>query len=79
VKIVSKPSILLKKQEIMKKKMMAIALSSILLVGCGSTKNIDPCCAKETKKEIVSADKDPLMQLLVSVIIIYAINIIAIK
>ena len=60
--------------------MMAIALSSILLVGCGSTKNIDPCCTKETKKEIVSADKpDPLMQLLVSAIIIYAINIIATK
>ena len=32
----------------MKKKMMAIALSSILLVGCGSTKGLDECCKKET-------------------------------
>lgn len=63
----------------MKKKMMAIALSSILLVGCGSTKELDKCCKETTQEEnkvekIVS--KDPLMKLLASALIIFAINTI---
>ena len=57
----------------MKKKMMAIALSSILLVGCGSTKELDGCCKKETAVEKI-VSKDPLMKLLASALIIFAIN-----
>jgi len=58
----------------MKKKMMAIALSSILLVGCGSTKGLDECCKKETGIEKI-VSKDPVMKLLASALIIYTINI----
>jgi|TARA_B100000768_G_scaffold57740_1_gene55974 uncharacterized protein YcfL len=60
----------------MRKKMMAIALSSILLVGCGSTKGIDKCCKEKTKTEIVSGEKDPVMKLLASALVILAINIL---
>ena len=59
----------------MKKKMMAIALSSILLVGCGSTKGLDECCKKETAVEKV-VSKDPVMKLLASTLIIFAIRTI---
>lgn len=59
----------------MKKKMMAIALSSILLVGCGSTKGLDECCKKETTVEKV-VSKDPVMKLLASTLIIFAIRTI---
>lgn len=60
--------------------MMAIALSSILLVGCGSTKGLDECCkteahdySKETGIEKI-VSKDPVMKLLASALIIFAIN-----
>jgi|TARA_B100001248_G_C27385350_1_gene459333 uncharacterized protein YcfL len=59
----------------MKKKMIAIALSSILLVGCGSTKGLDECCKKETTVEKI-VSKDPVMKLLASTIIIFAIRTI---
>lgn len=59
----------------MKKKMMAIALSLILLVGCGSTKELDECCKEETVVEKV-VSKDPLMKLLASALIIYTIQIL---
>jgi len=54
--------------------MMAIALSSILLAGCGSTKGIDECCKEKTKTEVVSGENDPLMKLLVSALILFTIN-----
>ncbi len=57
----------------MRKKMMAIALSSMLLVGCGSTKGIDECCKGENKVEQI-VSKDPVMKLLASALIIFAIN-----
>lgn len=56
--------------------MMAIALSSILLVGCGSTKGLDECCKKETKTAVVSGENDPLMKLLASALIIFSINLL---
>tara|TARA_Y100000385_G_C12974231_1_gene585421 strand:+ start:599 stop:802 length:204 start_codon:yes stop_codon:yes gene_type:complete len=58
----------------MRKKMIAIALSSILLVGCGSTKEVDKCCKENTKTEVVSGENDPLMKLLVSALVIFTIN-----
>ena len=58
----------------MKKKMIGIALSSILLVGCGSTKPVSDNCCQETAVEKVTS-KDPVMKLLVSSLIIYTINI----
>ena len=58
--------------------MIVIALSSILLVGCGSTKELDNCCNEETSVEKI-VSKDPLMKLLASTLIIYVINILATK
>lgn len=60
----------------MRKKMTAIALSLILLVGCGSTKGIDECCKEKTKTEVVSGENDPLMKLLASALIIFSINLL---
>jgi uncharacterized protein YcfL len=60
----------------MKKKIIAIALSTTLLVGCGSAKNIDPCCAKDSKKEVVSGENDPIMKLLLSGLILLSLNIL---
>ncbi len=62
----------------MKKKMIGIALSSILLVGCGSTKPVSDNCCQETAVEKVTS-KDPVMKLLVSALIIYVVNIFATK
>lgn len=62
----------------MRKNMIVIALSSILLVGCGSTKELDNCCKEETKVEKIVSE-DPLMKLLASALIIYVINILATK
>jgi|TARA_B100000900_G_scaffold315991_1_gene274918 uncharacterized protein YcfL len=62
----------------MKKKMLAIALSSILLVGCGSTKPVSDSCCQETAVEKV-VSKDPVMKLLASALIIYAIQILVTK
>ena len=58
--------------------MIAIALSTTLLVGCGSTKNIEPCCNEETAIEKVTS-KDPIMKLLVSGLIILSINFLVTK
>jgi uncharacterized protein YcfL len=63
----------------MKKKMIAIALSTTLLVGCGSTKNIEPCCNEEPKKEVVSGENDPIMKLLLSGLIILSVNFLFTK
>ena len=60
----------------MKKKIIAIALSTTLLVGCGSAKNIDPCCDKDSKKEVVSGENDPIMKLLLSGLILLSLNIL---
>jgi len=59
----------------MKKKMIAIALSTTLLVGCGSTKN----CNEEPKKEVVSGENDPIMKLLLSGLIILSVNFLFTK
>jgi uncharacterized protein YchJ len=58
----------------MRKKMMVIALSSILLIGCGSSKGLDECCKEETKTEKVSGQNDPVMKLLLSGLIILSVN-----
>jgi uncharacterized protein YchJ len=58
----------------MRKKMVVIALSSILLVGCGSSKGLDKCCKEETKTEKVSGQHDPVMKLLLSGLIILSVN-----
>jgi|TARA_A100000164_G_scaffold375524_1_gene410728 uncharacterized protein YcfL len=61
----------------MKKKMIALSLSSLLLVGCGSTKSMpDNCCEAKTKTEVVSGEKDPLMKLLLSGLIIFSVQIL---
>ena len=54
--------------------MVAIALSSILLVGCGSSKGLDKCCKEEIKTERVSGQNDPVMKLLLSGLIILSVN-----
>ena len=61
----------------MKKKMIALSLSSLLLFGCGSTKSMpDNCCEAKTKTEVVSGEKDPLMKLLLSGLIIFSVQIL---
>ena len=67
------------KLRIMRKKMVAIALSSILLIGCGSSKGIDECCKEKTKTEVVSGENDPLMKLLLSGLIILSVNFLFTK
>ena len=68
----------------MKKKMIALSLSSVLLMGCGTSKPAsDDCCkpktevVKESHNEILS--NDPLMKALGSVFIIVIINILTTK
>jgi uncharacterized protein YcfL len=58
----------------MKKKMIAIALSTTLLVGCGSTQNISSETKETSVEKIVT--KDPIMKLLVSGLIIYSVQIL---
>ena len=59
----------------MKKKIISILLASTLLTGCGSTKNLEPCCVEETSVEKI-VTKDPLMKLLVSALVIYSLQIL---
>ena len=59
----------------MKKKIISVLLISTLLIGCGSTKSLEPCCEKETSIEKITT-KDPIMKLLVSGLIIYSIHIL---
>tara|TARA_Y100000389_G_scaffold94880_1_gene91543 strand:- start:300 stop:506 length:207 start_codon:yes stop_codon:yes gene_type:complete len=68
----------------MKKKMIALSLSSILLIGCGTSKPAsDDCCkpktevVKESHNEILS--NDPLMKTLGAVFIIVIVNILTTK
>jgi|TARA_B100000768_G_C11207852_1_gene344644 hypothetical protein len=61
----------------MKKRMIALSLSSILVFGCGSSKPVsNDCCKTETTEtQIISGEDDPTMKLLLSGIIILAINL----
>jgi hypothetical protein len=62
----------------MKKKIIALSLSLILLSGCGTTKPAsDGCC--EAKTETVSGEKDPIMKLLLSGLIILSVNFLFTK
>ena len=55
----------------MKKMMIVIMASTILVTSCGASKNV----TSKPKTEVVSGEKDPLMKLLVSALIIYSLNI----
>ena len=62
----------------MKKKIIALSLSLILLSGCGSTKPAsDGCC--EAKTETLSGENDPIMKLLLSGLIILSVNFLFTK
>ena len=60
----------------MRKMMIVLIASTILITSCGSTKNIDKV---ESKKEVVSGEHDPLMKLLLSGLIILSINFLVTK
>jgi len=62
----------------MKKKIIALLFATLLLTSsCGLTKPAaDECCKKETAIEKI-VSKDPVMKLLASALIIFAINILA--
>ena len=63
----------------MKIKLTALFFSILLLTSsCGILKPSTNKCCKE-KTEVVSGEKDPLMKLLMSGLIIYAINILVTK
>ncbi len=55
----------------LKNKFIVLLLTSLLLTNCGSTQSV----TKETKTEVVSGEKDPLMKLLVSALILYSFNL----
>jgi len=58
-----------------KKEIIAILFSALLLTSsCAPTKNIRDKCYKE-KTEVVVVEDDPIMKLLISGLIIYAINL----
>lgn len=61
----------------MKKKMIVLSLSSILIFGCGSTKPAsNDCCKTETTKiQKISGENDPIMKLLLSGLILLALNL----
>ena len=59
----------------MKKMMIVIMASTILLTSCGTSKNV----ISKPKTEVVSGEKDPLMKLLVSGLIILSINFLVTK
>ena len=59
----------------MKKMMIVIMASTILLTSCGTSKNV----TSKPKTEVVSGEKDPLMKLLVSGLIILSINFLVTK
>ena len=60
----------------MKKMMIVLMATTVLLTSCGATKNIDKV---ETKKEVVSGEHDPIMKLLLSGLIILSINFLVTK
>ena len=63
----------------MKKKITALLFATLLLASsCGSTKPAADKCCKE-KTEVISGEKDPLMKLLVSGLIIFAVNLLVTK
>jgi uncharacterized protein YcfL len=63
----------------MRKKLISVLLVSTLLVGCGSTKpTTEECCKNETAIEKV-VSKDPIMKLLATSLIIYAIQLLVTK
>jgi uncharacterized protein YcfL len=63
----------------MMKKLISVLLVSTLLVGCGSTKpTTEECCKNETAIEKV-VSKDPIMKLLATSLIIYAIQLLVTK
>jgi len=58
----------------MNKKIISIMLCCMLLFTCGSSK---PSIGKdEQKKEVVNDNNDPLMNLLLSALVIYSIKIL---
>ena len=59
----------------MNKKITALLFATLLLISsCAPTKPaVDKCCKEKT--EVVSSEKDPLMKLLVSGLIILSINL----
>ena len=59
----------------MKKMMIVMMASTILLTSCGASKKV----SSEPKTEIVSGEKDPLMKLLVSGLILLSINFLITK
>ena len=63
----------------MKKKIIALMFTTLLLISsCGSTKPATDKCCKE-KTEVISGENDPVMKLLASALIIFAINILVTK
>ncbi len=60
----------------MKKIMIVIIATTILMTSCGSTKNIDKV---ESKKEVVSGEHDPIMKLLLSGLIVLSVNFLVTK
>ena len=60
----------------MKKKIIAILFSALLLTGSCAPYNgrIDKCCQEKT--EVVSKQNDPIMKLLLSGLIIYSVHIL---
>jgi PBP1b-binding outer membrane lipoprotein LpoB len=63
----------------MRKKLISVLLVSTLLVGCVSTKpTTEECCKNETAIEKV-VSKDPIMKLLATSLIIYAIQLLVTK
>jgi len=59
----------------MRKKIILISLCCTLFFTCGSSKSLVEK-KDEPKEMVISGEKDPLMKLLVSVLIIYSINLL---
>jgi hypothetical protein len=60
----------------MRKLMIVLMASAVLMTSCGATKNVNK---KESKKEVVSGEHDPIMKLLLSGLIILSINFLVTK
>jgi len=60
----------------MKKMMIVLLATTVLMTSCGATKSIDKV---ETQKEIVSGEHDPIMKLLLSGLIILSVNFLFTK
>ena len=65
----------------MKKKIIALLFATSLLTSsCGSTKPAaDKCCKEKTKTEVISGENDPIMKLLLSGLVIFAVHILVAK